>query len=541
MVSHKDLITEIEDSPDGPEVAAFFDFDGTLIAGFSVTKFMQERITSGRISPRETFEQFAAAVNFGIGRTGFSALMASTAQFMKGLSEDSFREFGEDVYEKHLASAVYPEARAIVEAHQKKGHTVAIVSSATRYQVEPAARELGIDDILCTELVVEDGVFTGDVVRPTCWGQGKRTAAESYSEPRGVDMDESFFYTDSHDDLPLLEVIGYPRILNPSSKLAAVANRSGWPIVRFRSRGTPGLNEIVRTIAANSAMLPSAAAALPILALTGSMTEARNFATGLWADYTSALAGLKVDVENEKHLWSHRPAVFIFNHQSNADAIIMAKLLRRDIAGVGKKEIADNPIMGAIFRAAGTVLIDRKNKDKAIEAMQPLVDAMKVDNKSVVIAPEGTRSASTKLGPFKKGAFHLALQAGVPIVPVVIHNTHDFWPKGHTIIHPTTVNVTVLPPIDTSGWNAETLDDHIDDVRTEYLRALGQAEKEKPKRRKKAAPKKAAPKKTAATKAKPKRRATPKKAAAPKKPAATKQPAQEAAPQATDEAAGRID
>ncbi len=534
MVSHKDLITEIEDSPDGPEIAAFFDFDGTLIAGFSVTKFMQERITSGRISPRETFEQFAAAVNFGIGRTGFSALMASTAQFMKGLSEQSFREFGEEVYEKHLASAVYPESRAIVEAHQKKGHTVAIVSSATRYQVEPAARDLGIEDILCTELVVEDGIFTGDVVRPTCWGQGKRTAAEGYSEIHGADMDESFFYTDSHDDLPLLEVIGYPRILNPSSKLAAVAARSGWPVVRFRSRGTPGLNEIVRTIAANSAMVPSAMAGLPILALTGSLTEARNFTTGLWADYTSAIAGLKVDVKDEKHLWSHRPAVFIFNHQSNADAIIMAKLLRRDIAGVGKKEIADNPIMGALFRAAGTVLIDRKNKDKAIEAMQPLVDAMKVDGKSVVIAPEGTRSASIKLGPFKKGAFHLAIQAGVPIVPVVIHNTHDFWPKGHTFIRPTTVNVTVLPPIDTGAWSAETLDQHIDDVRRSFLRELGQEEKEKPARKKKPA----ARAKSTAAKTKTKAKSTPRRRA--KKPAPAKQPQDNAAP-TTDEAAGRID
>lgn len=527
MVSHKDLITEIEDSPDGPEVAAFFDFDGTLIAGFSVTKFMQEQITSGRISARETFEQFAAAVNFGIGRTGFSALMASTAQFMQGLAEDNFREFGEEVYEKHLASAVYPEARAIVEAHQKKGHTIAIISSATRYQVEPAARELGIEDILCTELEVEDGIFTGEVVRPTCWGQGKRTAAESYSEIHGVDMDESYFYTDSHDDLPLLEVIGYPRILNPSSKLAAVAERSGWPIVRFTSRGTPGLNEIVRTIAANSAMIPSAAAALPILALTGSMTEARNFATGLWADYTSALAGLTVDVKNEKRLWSHRPAVFIFNHQSNADAIIMAKLLRRDIAGVGKKEIADNPIMGALFRAMGTVLIDRSDKNKAIEAMQPLVDAMKIDGKCVVISPEGTRSASTKLGPFKKGAFHLAIQAGVPIVPVVIHNTHDFWPKGHTFIRPTTVNVSVMPPIDTSTWSVETLDTHIKEVRQSYLEALGQIEKETPK-------KKTVATKKSETKSKPKPKRRVKKAATPKK-------TQEAPPTQSDEVPGRLD
>ncbi len=120
------------------------------------------------------------------------------------------------------------------------------------------------------------------------------------------------------------------------------------------------------------------------------------------------------------------------------------------------------------------MLIDRKNTASAIEAMQPLVDAMRVEGKSVCLSPEGTRAVSPKLAAFKKGAFHLAMQAGVPIVPIVIHNSGDVQPKGDILYHPGTVQVEVLPPVDTSDWSAETIDKHVADVRAMYLKALGQ-------------------------------------------------------------------
>ena len=90
------------------------------------------------------------------------------------------------------------------------------------------------------------------------------------------------------------------------------------------------------------------------------------------------------------------------------------------------------------------------------------------------MSPEGTRSITPKLAPFKKGAFHLAMQAGVPIVPIVIHNSGDVMPKGSAIYHPATVEVDVLPPVDTSKWRVETIDKHIEKVRDMFLEALGQ-------------------------------------------------------------------
>jgi putative phosphoserine phosphatase / 1-acylglycerol-3-phosphate O-acyltransferase len=218
--------------------------------------------------------------------------------------------------------------------------------------------------------------------------------------------------------------------------------------------------------------VPTAMAGLPIWALTGSEREARNFVTSLFADVSSALIGLNLVIRGEHHLWSHRPAVFVFNHQSKADVVIIARLLRRDIAGVGKKEIRNIPLIGKTMELAGTVFIDRANAASAIEAMQPLVDALRNEGKSVVIAPEGTRSVSPRLAPFKKGAFHLAMQAGVPMVPIMIHNAGDVAPKGDFVFRPATVEVDVLPPVDTSSWRAETIEDHVAEVRRMFQETL---------------------------------------------------------------------
>jgi putative phosphoserine phosphatase/1-acylglycerol-3-phosphate O-acyltransferase len=99
------------------------------------------------------------------------------------------------------------------------------------------------------------------------------------------------------------------------------------------------------------------------------------------------------------------------------------------------------------------------------------VEALR-EGRSLVIAPEGTRSTTGRLGPFKKGAFHIALQAGVPIVPVVFRNVLDALPKHAWVVRPATVEAVVLPPVDTSGWSAQSLDAEIEALRNRYLEVL---------------------------------------------------------------------
>jgi len=472
MSLHQRLTKEIRQGASGPKVGAFFDLDRTLLAGVSAAAFFLERLKSGRVAPKEMADSFRGALSFGLGRTGFSGMMAASAGAYRGLAEEVLEEIGEEVFAKRLATQIFPESRALVEAHQAMGHTVAIVSSATRYQVEPLAREMNIPHVLCTRLEVEDGVFTGRVVHPTCWGEGKAEAGRQLAAEHDLDLAESFFYTDSHDDLPLLEIVGRPRPLNPDRRLAQVAKERFWPVRRFTSRGTPGAGEWARTALSFGSLVPAVGAGLVAGLVTGSRREAINTGGALFGDLATSLSGVDLRVEGEENLWAQRPAVFIFNHQSGLDLILMAKLVRRDVTGVGKKEILNNPLFGPLLAASGVVFVDRLNTARAIEALEPAVQALR-EGLSLAVAPEGTRSPTPRLGAFKKGAFHMAMQAGVPIVPVVFRNVLDALPKDALVVRPATVEVVVLPPVDTSDWTVEGLNDEVDAIRNQYLEVLG--------------------------------------------------------------------
>ena len=204
-----------------------------------------------------------------------------------------------------------------------------------------------------------------------------------------------------------------------------------------------------------------------------SRRDAVNLAVTTWGEFGSALAGIDIRIRGEQYLWAERPAVFLFNHQSAIDVLIIAKLLRRDFTAIAKQEIANNPLVGPVFRVADTVFVDRKNQHKAIDALRPVVRTLR-NGLSVAIAPEGTRSSGDQLGPFKKGPFHIAMQADVPIVPIVIHNAADVLPKGGFFVRPSEVHVDVLPPIRTGHWTAASVDQHVADVRGKYLQVLGQ-------------------------------------------------------------------
>jgi putative phosphoserine phosphatase/1-acylglycerol-3-phosphate O-acyltransferase len=205
--------------------------------------------------------------------------------------------------------------------------------------------------------------------------------------------------------------------------------------------------------------------------LNGSRRDMVNLAIATWGELATGLAGITLDVRGEEHLWSQRPAVFVFNHQSAVDMLLLCKLLRRDFVGVAKQEARRNPIFGPAFWLAGTVFIDRFNREKALEALRPALDALR-HGISLVIAPEGTRSTTPRVGPFKKGAFHIAMRAGVPIVPIVFRNALDALPKHGLVVRPATIEVTVHPPVPTSDWKVEDIDDHIADVRRLFVETL---------------------------------------------------------------------
>ncbi|MBW2268892.1 MAG: HAD-IB family hydrolase [Deltaproteobacteria bacterium] len=463
MASRKELTKEIDQAASGPKIGAFFDVDRTLLAGFSAAAFMRDKMASEGISLSDSLSGAASALRFGLNRTSFPSFLEETSGDLVGLTETELAEFGERVFSQRLVTDIYPESRALVEAHQRRGHTVAIISSATHFQVDALAKELGIEHVMCTELEFRKGRFTGKVARPACYREGKAQAAEALAAAHDLDLSESYFYSDSRDDLPLLDLVGRPRLVNPDSSLTEIAARRGWPVYRFTSRGQPGIREVAGLVGALGALAPAAMVGVPAAVGSGSLRKGLDLLLSTYADLSTAITGVDLQVEGEEHLWSQRPAVFIFNHQSGLDALLMARLLRRDIVGVGKQELADMPIVGSLLKLAGTVFVDRGDRAQAIRAMQPAIEATR-QGLSILIAPEGTRSSSKKLGPFKKGAFHMAMAAGVPIVPVVLRNAGDALPRDGVMIRSATIEVVVHPPIPTSDWQREELDERIAEI-----------------------------------------------------------------------------
>lgn len=465
------LTREIDEAPEGPQIGAFFDLDRTIVAGFSAVAFVRDALLQGQIGPAQLLQTLTSAVRFQTGQLGFSGLLADTAATLRDIPEDHFVAMGERLYDDSLAGDVYPESRALVQAHRRRGHTVAIVSSATRYQIEPFARDLGIPHVLCTQLEVEHGRFTGGVVHPTCYGEGKRIAAERLAATYGIDMSQSWFYTDSDEDLPLLEAVGHPRPTNPNRALTSIAEARGWPARTFTTRGMPGVVDMVRTSMALGSLLPSVLLGMPIAVLDGNWRRAINLMATTWGELGTALADVTLHVQGEEHLWSHRPAVFIFNHQSAIDVLLLCKLLRRDFVGISKQEVQANPIFGPVFALAGTVFIDRFDRARAIQALEPAMAALR-QGLSIAIAPEGTRSVTPKLGRFKKGAFHIAMAAGVPIVPIVFRNALDALPKHGVVVRRAAIEAVVHPPIDTRDWGPTTLNAHIAEIERLYESTL---------------------------------------------------------------------
>ena len=464
-----DLIVQEEN---GAHIAAFFDLDRTLIRGFSAKNFFQERLLSGRMKPRELVAQFAGVLVYAVGNNNFAGLAAIGAKGVKGIKEDVFIEVGEEVYLNHLADEIYPESRALVAAHLAKGHTVAIVSAATPYQVRPIARDLNIQHVMCTQMEVKDGTFTGEIVQPACWGDGKAFAANEFAKKHAIDLSKSYFYTDSAEDLPLLEIVGHPQPINPDTELSSIAYQNDWTIYRFNDENRPKMSNLVRTGLAFGSLIPAAIGGLASGLLSQSKSDGINSMMSLVGDIGTKVAGIELVVKNKEHLWTHRPAVFLFNHQSNVDFFIVAKLVRQNAVAIAKKELEKSPV-GPLFKLGGVIFIDRTDREKAINAMQPAIEGLQ-NGTSVVIAPEGTRSYDYTLGPFKKGAFHLAMQANVPIVPIVIKNAHDVMPRGAALLKPSVVEVKILDPISTKGWDKKSLTDEIAKIRKAYLKELGQ-------------------------------------------------------------------
>ena len=471
MSDINDRLAEVGRARRGGRVAAFFDFDGTLIDGYSALALMQHRARSRELSPIEMGRLMLVGLEAAIGRADFERLMRVGVRAFRGRDVTDMAELGEGLLRSALGGALYPDAWRLVAAHHERGHRVVVVSSALPFQVEPLARELRVDDVLCTRLEDEGGVLTGEVAGSILWGQGKADAVKRFAARNRVALGDSFGYGNGAEDADFLSIVGRPRPVNPSAELARMAEQRGWPTTRFAGPSKPGLMEITRTVGAFGGLAAAFGTGVAVGLLNRRRRDAVNLTMAAGSDLALALAGVRLNVTGEQHLWSHRPAVFIMNHQSLLDGFVIMKLLREDVTGVAKREVARQPVLGQFARLGNMAFIDRGDSGRAKKALEPVVERL-LEGYSIAIAPEGTRSPTPRVGTFKKGAFHMAMQGGVPIVPIVIRNAGELLWRGSTFIRSGTVDVIVHPPISVGAWRLEELDERIAEVRELFVGTL---------------------------------------------------------------------
>ena len=236
-----DPLAQIAAGPAGPTVGAFFDLDGTLVAGFTAAAHASDRLRNGQARIGEVLGVVEASLRYKLGRMQFEKLLDRAAGYLRGDALADLDAAGERVFAEQVAEKIYPLMRQIVEAHRDRGHTLVMSSSALTIHAEPVARALGIPDVICNTFELDpDGLLTGRITRPIVWGRQKAAAAQRFCARREVDIRQSYFYADGDEDAALMKLVGHPRPVNPRAGLAALAAAEGWPVLRVSAPGQRG-------------------------------------------------------------------------------------------------------------------------------------------------------------------------------------------------------------------------------------------------------------------------------------------------------------
>jgi 1-acyl-sn-glycerol-3-phosphate acyltransferase len=181
----------------------------------------------------------------------------------------------------------------------------------------------------------------------------------------------------------------------------------------------------------------------------------------LWARSILLVAGVPVEVGGADNIDPKRSCIFMVNHQSNFDIPVLLARLPAQFRWLAKSELFKIPLFGRAMRGCGYISIDRYDRDSAFRSLEKA--AMTIRNgTSVLIFPEGTRSRDGRIQPFKKGGFVMAVNAAVPIVPIVLHGTWCIMPRNRWKIRPRSVRMDILPPVETSGYRRENKDELIE-------------------------------------------------------------------------------
>ncbi len=484
-------LARIHSGPAGAQVGAFFDFDGTLVGGFTAHTFFVDRLLAGRIPPWHAARTMWASARSSVLGTDPTQAALLGFEAMRGQSEQALIDLGERLFAEKIAASIRPEARALVAAHLEMGHTVAVATASSQYQAGPTGRELGIPHLVCSRPQLREGRLTGRLEGPLVWGDVKAQRVREFAAEHHIDLAHSYGYGNGREDVALLRTVGIAVPVSPHAGLVAEAERAGWsvldvadspaldPASAMRTAVVGPLRQLsrvaqlepvpaVRTVAALAGFNAGLAGGLAVGLVSG---ERKRGAMGVayGCDAALRLAGVRLNVRDSENLQRSGPAVVVVNHQSAVDPILVGSLVRGDVTVVAKKETRFDPrtFIGTLL--LNPAFVDRGNTPQALEALGGVVDRLR-SGTTVVVFPEGTRHPAPTVGPFRKGAFHLAIQAGVPVIPIVLRNSEQIMGRGDKFVRPGVVDVRVLEPI--TDWSPERLNEQVAALRQRYVDLL---------------------------------------------------------------------
>lgn len=425
--------------------AAFFDLDRTLLAGASGPAISRALKSVGLMADRHIpGEDLIFKVFNVVGENRPSMMLTKQAVRMsQGWDADRAREAGREAADE-LVDLVQPYARLLIEQHHAEGREVVIATTTPDHLVRPLAERLGFDDVIATVYEESGGTFTGRFVGEFVWGRGKYRTVQRWADRRNVDLRESWAYSDSYYDIPLLSAVGNPVVVNPDPRMRIQAVARRWPTIYLDV--PPGVPKLGGLEAQQVAMT----LARPELVL--------------YAD---------LDIEGTDHIPLDGPAIICGNHRSYFDPMAVGFALAqrgRPCRFLGKKEVFDAPVIGDLMRAAGGIRVDRgTGSDQPLEEAAQALRAGEL----VALMPQGTiPRGQAFFDPDLKGrwgAAKLAKMSGAPIVPLGLWGTEHVWPRNAKV--PNVLNILNRPKVSVRVGAPFTLDG--DDLDADTARIMG--------------------------------------------------------------------
>ncbi|MFO7299783.1 MAG: HAD-IB family hydrolase [Actinomycetes bacterium] len=253
-------------------VGAFFDLDKTIIAKSSTLAFTRPMFRAGMLGGLTLAKAGIAQAYyraFGAAEDQLERVKEELSNLIRGWSRQEVMDLVAETVEEVVTPYVYAEALALVDEHRKRGHRVVVVSASPEEIVRPLCSHLGIEEVVATRSEVdEEGRYTGEI-EFYAYGPAKADAIREMAAREGIDLSQSYAYSDSATDLPMLEAVGHPVVVNPDAALAAIAAERGWEVRRFESAVTMRDRLAGKAVPAGAAVATGVAAILAYWALKG--------------------------------------------------------------------------------------------------------------------------------------------------------------------------------------------------------------------------------------------------------------------------------